>query len=182
MKSITNRRPVLTKLFGALQQCTVAATSIDPNKHTILSQEAILSLDAKTMVAVRKEVVKLRDCSEGASFAVEELEQLLLVTAAQNIRSTRSGQGNASAATADLIAQLARRVQRYLVPFATPGLRMRRLPTRLEPFRVGSCEFSSDPKRVRRIFNAIRVPTRFLVKQEHAFQSEERWYSPKEVR
>jgi hypothetical protein len=179
MKSITNRRSVLTKLFGALQQCTVTATSIDPNKHTILSQNAILSLDAKTMTAVRKEVVKLRGCSEGASFTVEELEQLLLVTAAQSIQSTRSDQGNASAAIADFIAQLARRVGRYLVPFATPGLRMRPLPTPHESFRIGSCEFSSNPKRARRIFNAIRIPTKFLVKQQHAFPKQGTLVLPK---
>ncbi len=167
MKLISNRKTELRKVFEALQQCV--ATGIDPNKHTFLGGSATLNVDAKTMRGVSKEVGKLLGCVEGASFAAQELQQLLLQTAAQNIQTGRATSANAAAATTDFIAQLGRRVRRYLVPFVTPGLRISALPPSLTLFRIGVCELSSDPKRLRQIFRAIKVPIRFRVRQRHAF-------------
>jgi hypothetical protein len=88
MKSIKNRQSVLTKLFSELQHCTVTASTIDPSKHTVLTGSAILSVATETMTHVRKEVGKLLGCAEGAPFTAQDLEQLLLVTAAQSIHTT----------------------------------------------------------------------------------------------
>ena len=167
MKKVANRKSELTKLFNKLQACV--ATGVDPAKHTVLGKSAILSIDASTITNVRKEVGKLLACEEASTFTAQELEQLLLETAAAHVTSGSTAQANAANAEKDFVAQLSNRVKPYLVPFVTSGLRVGAMPNGMTAFRIGACEFSSDPKRLRQIFRAIGIPVHFRVRHLHAF-------------
>jgi hypothetical protein len=167
MKKVSNRKSDLAKLFQELQACV--ATGIDPFKHTVLGKSAILNIDASKINNVRKEVGKLLACEEASTFTAQELEQLLLETAAAHVTPGNTAQANAASAVADFVVQLNNRVKPYFVPFVTPGLRVGVMPPGMTAFRIGACEFSSDPKRLRQIFRAIEIPVRFRVRHRHAF-------------
>src|SRR2546423_14171538 len=155
MKTINNRKSELLKRFMTVQQCV--GDDIDPTKHKVMTEQAILNIDAATMGEVKKEVKKLLDCSEGAAFTAQELEQMLLETAAMCIQQGKTARDNAAAATTAFLAQITHRTRRYLVPFALLGLRLGHLPPDMSSLRIGVCELCADIKCLKDIFAAIEV-------------------------
>ena len=167
VKNLINRKQELLKLFAALQQCR--GTSIDPKKHNVLTQHAILNVDIQTMTKVRKEVAKLLEYDECTAFSHQELEQGLLESAAFCLDTNRRQQENAPAATEAFFRYVSRARRKYLVPFVTSGFRIENPSHTLPGLIIGSCEFCADTKRLKEVFSAIRVQVRSQASAKHTF-------------
>jgi Apea-like HEPN len=167
LKPIKDRKKELIKRFLTIQVCV--GRGIDPTKHTVFAGGIILNIDSAVMTVVRTEVGKLLGCVEAANFSAQELEQLLLECAARNVKSGRGAQANATAALADFLTELPRRVRRFLVPFVIPGLRVENPPSGTHSITIGPCEICATADRLKQIFAGVRVPVRRQASAKHAF-------------
>ena len=171
MKTITNRTQLLQALFKKLQSCRGQAS--DPRKHSILTHTSILNIDAQLMLDVKREIGRLLDCQECNCFTAQELENIILESAALTASIDRTEQQNSQEALKLFCSRIAKRRQSYLVPFATPGLHITNFPAHRPFLQIGSCKLCTNIDVIKGVFSKIGVPVGANSSKSHAFPLQE---------